>query len=56
MKIAGSSEPMVHPYQTTRRYNLEDLNLQERGSEKVIYQAENTFFGREMIPDTRIKE
>jgi hypothetical protein len=57
MKIAESYEQIVHSYQTTRRYNLEDVNLQEGVSEKVIYKAEKCVFtAGEMNPDTRIKE
>ena len=57
MKLAGSSETSAHLYETTRRYNLEDLNLQEHGSERLIYQVEKYVFppGNEPgYPDQRI--
>jgi hypothetical protein len=44
MKLARSSETSAHLYETTRRHNLEDLNLQERGIEKLIYQVEKHVF------------
>ena len=56
MKSAGSSEPSAYLYETTRRYNQQAFNLQERGSEKFKYHVEKYVFPPGTEPDTQIKE